>query len=438
MSLPTTNGSRKAAARPAEAERRAILDRYRRHVNSGLAKLAELMDLPIEARSAGSQIVDLEGHAYLDCGGYGVFILGHRHPAVIEAARAQLERHPLSSRVLLNAELAGAAERLASVTPPGLDYVCFTNSGAEAVEAGLKIARLNGRTRFIATDGGFHGKTLGALSVTGRPRYRTPFQDLLLEVAFVPFGDPDALERRLRLDGERAAVILEPVQGEGGVVVPPDGYLSDLRRLCDRYGAFLILDEIQTGLGRLGWWWGADREGVAPDVMLVGKGLSGGAVPVGAAVATAAAFAPLNRDPLLHASTFAGNPLAMAAAQAAIGAIEGEGIVDRARTLGADLLGALRRILGAGCPECVRDVRGLGLLIGIEFETEDLGGEFILELLRHRVVVSTSLNAGRVVRLTPPAILTTAERRWLLDAVEAAAQALRRISASTSTGPRRD
>ncbi len=177
---------------------------------------------------------------------------------------------------MLNPELANAAASLAAVAPDPLTYVGFTNSGAEATELGIKLARLNGKSKLIAMTGGFHGKTLGALSVTGRRQYQDPFMPLLPDVHFIPYGDSSALHDILSQVGNQAGVILEPVQGEGGVIVPPAGYLREVFDLCRQHGAFLILDEIQTGLGRLGVWWGANREDITPDVMLVGKGLSGG------------------------------------------------------------------------------------------------------------------------------------------------------------------
>ncbi len=407
------------------ALRDAVLRQYQRHVNTGLAKLAKVAGLPVETRSDGCFVFDQDGEPYLDCGGYSVFLLGHRHPRVVEAVRAQLDRHPLTTRVLLNAEMAQAAEALTARAPSGLDYVVFTNSGAEAVEAGIKLARLAGRNRLVSTTGGFHGKTMGALSVTGRPRYREAFQPLLPDVEFVPYGDVDAMSAVLSSQGPRSAVILEPVQGESGVVIPPEGYLRDVRQLCSERGALLILDEIQTGLGRLGSWWGADRDQVSPDILLVGKALGGGVMPVGAALAGAATFAGLNRDPFLHTSTFAGNPLAMAAAASAIAAIEEEGIVERARVLGESILRELRRLLFAGCPDLVADVRGTGLLIGVEFREEHVAGDFIHELLRRKVILANSLNAFSVARLTPPAIMTDAECRLLFDAVEDVAVTLK-------------
>jgi putrescine aminotransferase len=410
----------------ASTDRAAVLQHYHRHVNSGLAKLAKVANLPLEVRSEGCLVFDREGEAYLDCGGYSVFLLGHRHPGVVDAVRAQLDRHPLATRVLLSAELGRAAASLAECSPPGLDYVLFTNSGAEAVEAGIKLARLSGKTRIISTIGGFHGKTMGALSVTGRPRYREPFEPLLADIEFVPYGDAEALETMLAREGRRSCVILEPVQGENGVVIPAEGYIREVRRLCDVNGAFLILDEIQTGLGRLGSWWGADREGVIPDILLAGKALGGGVMPVGAAVANAAAFARLNRDPFLHTSTFAGNPLAMVAVEAAIAAIRRGGIVARAKALGERILKELRQILLAACPGLIVEVRGVGLLLGIEFRQEHVAGDFIHEMLRGKVILANSLNAFHVARLTPPAIMTEADCQWLLRATKDAAQTLER------------
>jgi len=408
-------------ASPAIDAREAVLRRYREHVNRGFGSLASVLGLPTGVRSSGCYVFDEQDQAYLDCGGYGVFLHGHGHPLVVEAVRAQLERHPLATHGFLNPELAGAAERLAEVTPTGLDYITFTNSGAEATELAIKLARINGKRRLIAMHGGFHGKTMGALSVNGRPVYKQPFMPLLPDVTFVAFGDAQALDDALRASADGAAVIMEPIQAEGGVNIPPDGYLKEAERLCRLHGALLVFDEIQTGLGRVGTWWAADREQVSPDILLVGKGLSGGVVAVGAVAATAAVFEPLNADPFLHSSTFGGNPLAAAAARAAIEAIERDSLVTRAAELGDRLLPELTAIANQTCPHIVRDVRGRGLLLGIEFVSEAMAGDFVLRLLQERVVVSHSLNAHRVVRLTPPAILSDPDCRRLLNAFERAA-----------------
>jgi putrescine aminotransferase len=227
-----TRSTPPAVHTPAPSQRDTVLRRYSRHVNASLASLSRLLAAPVELRSAGTKVYGDDGKTYLDCGGFGVFLLGHCHPRVVAAVRRQLETHPLSTRLFLNAQLAEAAEALAAVTPPGLDHVFLTGSGAEATELGLKLARLAGKTRVVAMDGGFHGKTLGAVSVTGRAQYRDPFAPLLPDVSFVPFDDPDALATALAVDGRRTAVVLEPVQAEGGVRVPRPGYLREVRRQC--------------------------------------------------------------------------------------------------------------------------------------------------------------------------------------------------------------
>lgn len=407
----------------ASSDRDRVLDRYAKHVNTGLASLARLVAAPVETGAAGSTVHGSDGHSYLDCGGFGVFLLGHCHPGVVAAVRAQLERNPLATRLFLNPELAQAAEDLAGITPPGLDYVFLTNSGAEATELSLKLARLAGKTRLIAMERGFHGKTLGALSVTGRPQYRDPFQPLLPQVDFVPFGDVEALRAALTSD---SVVVLEPVQAEGGVRLPPAGYLEAVRQATAAVGAVLILDEIQSGMGRLGSWWGADLAGIVPDLLLSGKILGGGVMPVGAVIGGAAMFAPLNADPLLHSSTFAGSPLAAAAVSATIASIKAEGLIERARELGPLVQQLAVDAVTTHCRHLVTEVRGQGLLVGVDFVTPEAATEFLIGLLDERVIPSYSLNSSNVLRLTPPAILDSAELDWLARALHGAARHLAR------------
>ena len=401
---------------------RSVVDDYRRHVSRGRARLAELTGGQVEVSSSGSTVTDAAGRDYLDCGGYGVFLLGHRHPAVVAAVVDQVQRHPMATRLMLEPTVARAAATLASVAPAGLEYVHFVNSGAEATEAAIKLARAHGKRALVSTKGGFHGKTMGALGLTANELYQASFRPLLPSVSHVPFGDVGALGALLARTPD-ACVVVEPVQGEGGVVVPPAGYLTSVAALCAEHGALLVLDEVQTGLGRLGTWWGADRDGVTPDVLLVGKGLSGGVVPVAAMVATAAAYKPFSDDPFLHTSTFAGSPIAMAAATAAVTTIRDEGLVDRARELGARLL---RDLPAAVAPlgDRVIDVRGAGLLLGVEFADPGLALDLVLDLLDRGLLVNHSLNAHRVVRLTPPAVLTDAEADRVLETIAAAASAL--------------
>jgi len=386
-----------------------VVTRTRKHLSSGRASLARLMGSVVEVRSEGPWVIDADGRRYLDFGGYGVFILGHCHPAVVAAVQHQVATHPLATRTLLEPVIAEAAEALAAIAPPGLDHVHFVNSGTEATEAALKLARAHGHHRLITTVNGFHGKTLGSLSVTAKDTYQEPFQPLLPDVLAVPFGDAAAMEAAVAERGAQGCVIVEPIQGEGGVVIPPPGYLTAVARSCARHGAFLIIDEIQTGLGRLGSWWGVDDEGVVPDVLLVGKGLSGGIIPVAAMLVGEDRYGPFNRDPFLHSSTFGGSPLAGAAALAAVRAMSDEDIPRRAARLGEALISGVRARVAAHGGGLIHEVRGRGLLIGIEMAQQRHLGELALALIDRGVLVSHSLNASRVIRLTPPAILTEAQ-----------------------------
>jgi putrescine aminotransferase len=227
-------------------------------------------------------------------------------------------------------------------------------------------------------------------------------------------------------------VLLEPVQAEGGVRLPPAGYLRQVRQLCDEAGALLILDEIQSGMGRLGAWWGADLGGISPDVLLAGKVLGGGVMPVGGVVATAKVFAPLNADPLLHSSTFAGSPLAAAAVTATIGVLREEGLVERADWLGRIVLDLAREAVFARCPGLVTEVRGTGLLIGIDFVSAEAATEFLIAMLDEQVIPSYSLNSSNVLRLTPPALLDTRDLDWLARALTVAATHVGRTFAAAS------
>jgi putrescine aminotransferase len=420
-------------AGPVDAvDRQVVLDRYSRHVNRTLATLASMINAPVEVRSEGTRIWDEQGESWLDCGGFGVFLLGRRHPRVVEAVRHQLDRHPLASRLFPDACLAEAAATLASVTPGDLDRVFLTNSGAEAVDLGLKIARLNGRNRVVAMHGGFHGKTLGAVSVTGRAQYRDPFEPLLPGVEFIAYGDVDALDRALAFDAARTVVVLEPVQAEGGVILPPGGYLTAVRDRCRRSGALMMVDEIQTGLGRLGHWWGCDAEAVVPDILLAGKILGGGVMPVGAVVTTGELFRPLDDDPLLHSSTFAGNPLAATAVTATIQTIRDEDLVERSRILGARVQAIVADGLHAECPDVVREVRGRGLLVGVEFISGDLSVEFLMALVEQRIMPSHSLNSHNVLRLTPSALLSDEDLGWLEAGVKNAAAGVGAVTRSAA------
>ena len=383
-----------------------VIDKYSRHINPHLAKLMAFAGFGVEMRGEGCYLYDHEGRKFLDClGGYGTFSVGHRHPKVIEAVQSQLGNIALSGKAFFSKNAADLAEKLAQVTPEGLEFSFFCNSGAEAVEAALKFAKgSTGRAKIISTTESFHGKTLGALSTMGRAKYRKGFEPLLPGVVFVPFGDSEAAVAEI--DDQTACMIVEPIQGEGGIIVPPDGYLRDLRRACDKHGVILIFDEVQTGLGRTGKMFACEHDGVSPDIMTLAKALGGGVMPLGAIVGTEAIWdAVYSQNPLSHTSTFGGNPLACAAGLAGIEVIQEEGLVQRSEVLGVQLKDGLQEVANKHS-NWVKEVRGRGLMVGFEFQEDEVGELVVAQLLKYGVCVAYALNNPRVLRLEPPLIIS--------------------------------
>ncbi len=407
-----------------------VFENYKNFINPPLARVMKLSGSPVEVRASGCTIWDQNGKAYLDfAGGYGVFTLGHSHPRVIAAVREQMERMSLSGKTMFNPVLGLAAKRLAQIAPGDLQLSFWCNSGTEALEGAIKLARAaTGRAKIVATHDAYHGKTLGALSISGREAFQTPFVPLLSDVAHVRFGDAAALDDALR---DAAAFVVEPVQGEGGVNVPPLGYLRAVREACDRAGALFIADEVQTGLGRCGYLFACERDEVVPDVMTLAKGLSGGIVPVGAFIARPDVWnRAYAKQPLVHTSTFGGSEIACAAAMAAIDVLVDDDLVANARARGEQLLDGARAI-ALEYPQVIREVRGLGLLVGVELTNEGYGGWIIPEMLKAGVTAAWTLNQQRVIRLEPPLIVTEGEvdlaLRALSAGVSAAAQKLGRL-----------
>ena len=396
------------------------VSRYEKYVNPGMVQLLKFMGLEsVEEEAEGCFVTDIDGVRYLDClGGPGVFTTGHRHPRIIAALKAQADKMPLSSHILMDPVMAELAERVAQITPGDLQYSFFCNSGAEAVEGALKAARMHtGRPGYVACHGAFHGKTFGALSASGRDVYKTPFLPLVPGFAHVPFDDPDALSAAV--DETTAAVILEPIQCEGGIRVPSDGYLTAAREICDRAGALLIIDEIQTGLGRTGRMWACDWDAVTPDIITLGKAIGGGVMPMGAFVARPAIWDIFAENPYIHTSTFGGNPLACAVALESLRVLEDEDLVSCCAQRGDQLL-AGARALGEEFPDLVTDVRGRGLLVGIEFPDSDIGGLVISGLVQHKILSAFSMNNPEVLRLEPPAVITELQIAQVIEALRAA------------------
>ena len=351
----------------------------------------------------GTQVVDADGRTYLDLiAGIAVNALGHAHPAVVEAVTRQVSTLGHTSNLVINAPAVELAERLLALDGrPGRVFFC--NSGAEACETVFKIGRRTGRPGFVTAHGAFHGRTAGALSLTGQPAKREPFAPLLPSVSYVPYGDTGAL--RAAITADTAAVLLEPIQGEGGVVPAPAGYLAAAQRAAREGGALSALDEVQTGIGRTGAWYFYQHDGLQPDVVTLAKGLGGG-LPIGACMAFGAAADLLT--PGQHGSTFGGNPISCAAALAVIDTIEAEGLLARARILGQRLATALTAL---GHP-LVAEVRGRGLLIGLVL-TRPLAGPVELALRERGVLVNAV--APDVIRIAPALVLTDAEADQFLE-----------------------
>jgi acetylornithine aminotransferase len=347
-------------------------------------------------RGEGAHVWDVDGKEYLDLlGGIAVNALGHAHPALVDAVTTQLSTLGHVSNFFASVPQVELAETLLELlgVAPGGGKVFFTNSGTEANEAAFKLTRRTGRTHVVAAEGGFHGRTMGALALTSKAAYREPFAPLPGDVTFVPYGDADALAAAVT--DETAAILLEPIQGEAGVVVPPEGYLAAARAIATEHGALLWLDEIQTGMGRTGRWFAHQSTGVTPDIVTVAKGLAGG-FPIGACIGLGEAGQLL--QPGNHGTTFGGNPVAAAAALAVIGTIESEGLLEHVTVLGQKLRDGL-----AADPR-VTEVRGEGLLIGLDLAADRSADVAAVALERGFIVNNPT--PGRI-RLAPPLVLTS-------------------------------
>jgi acetylornithine aminotransferase len=369
------------------------------------------------AKGEGVRVWDVDGKEYVDLlGGIAVNALGHAHPALVAAVTAQMQTLGHISNFFASAPQVELAERLCSMVGPSVGSadtrVFFTNSGAEANEAALKITRRTGRTHIVATEGAFHGRTMGALALTAKEAYRAPFEPLPGEVTFVPYGDSEALAAAVT--DQTAAVIIEPVQGEAGVIVPPRDYLAQARHITAAHGALLWLDEIQTGIGRTGTWLAHQNDELCdplsspPDIVTLAKGLAGG-IPIGACVATGKAATLL--QPGNHGTTFGGNPIAAAAALAVLDTIEKDGLLDEVVAVGEQLRAGL-----AAEPR-ITEVRGEGLLIGVDLAPGLDSAAVATAALAHGFIVNNP--TPERLRFAPPLVLTRADVALFLDALPA-------------------
>lgn len=373
---------------------------YRKSVTEGGGYAA------IEWSGKGSYFEDIAGRRFIDClGGYGIYSAGINHPKIVRAVKSQLDRMPLSSQELLDPLRGALAELLGELAPGDLQCCFFINNGTDAIEGAMKLARLyTGKPGFISCVRGFHGKSYGALSLMGKGEYRLAFEPLLQDVYFVPFGDADAVEAELgkaeAVGMAIAGVVVEPVQGEAGAIVPPDDYWPRLREICTRHGVLLIADEVQTGMGRTGKMFAVEHWDVAPDILCLGKALGGGVMPLSAFISTPEIWRVLEANPFIHSSTFGGNPLACAAGIAAVNVTLEEDLPGQAAATGEYMLGELRK-LQKRFHNHLRHVHGLGLLIGLEFLDTELGYAVASGLFRRGVLVAGTLLNAKTLRIEP-------------------------------------
>jgi putrescine aminotransferase len=387
------------------------VEAYERHVNRGFIGYRKAVTeagqyAALEWSGQGSILRDLLGREYIDClGGYGIFSAGVNHPKILRAIASQMERMALNSQELLEPWRAGLARLLAMVTPGDLANTFFINNGTDAIEGAIKLARLHTRRNlFISTLGGFHGKSMGSLSLMGKASFREPFAEGLQDVRFVPYGDADALEAELskaeQVGTPVAGFVVEPVQGEAGGVVPPADYLPRARELCTRYGALLIADEIQTGMGRTGALWGVDHTATVPDIMCLGKSIGGGIMPLSAFIAPPEIWEVMIPNPIIHSTTFGGNPMACAAGIAAIQVTLEEDLPGQAAMKGEFLLRELATLRNK-YPQVLTGVQGKGLLIGMEFPTDEAGFRCAAGLFKRGVLVAGTYAKARTIRIEP-------------------------------------
>ena len=348
-------------------------------------------------KGVGAHIWDIDGKEYIDCmGGYGVALVGHQNQRVNNAIKKQLDKIITVHSSLYNKTREEFLKMLIGLAPKGLTQVHLNNSGAEAIEAAIKFARkFTGKKGMIAMKGSYHGKSFGALSLTFSPKYRKPFEPLVEKVSFASFGDIESL--RSVIDDDTAFVILEPIQGESGIIVAPEGFLQEVRKLCNEKGILLIFDEIQAGLGRTGRLWACDHWNTAPDILCLAKGIAGG-VPMGATLVRPDILASMNKGE--HSSTFGGNPISCAAGIAALKALTEDGLIENSEKMGKIFRDGLEKLKEKHT--MIREIRGKGLMIGIEmkFEIKDI----LMELIKEGILM---LYSGRnILRILPPLVIS--------------------------------
>jgi putrescine aminotransferase len=412
---------------PDERQRviRESVEYWNEHVNSGFLQYRKSVSTDytaVEWEDEGAVFRDVNGKEFIDMlGGFGIYVVGHRNPKVLKAVTDQLQKQAIHSQELIDPLRTYLAKLVSQITPGDLTFSFFTNSGTESIEGCLKMAMLTtGRRKLVGTIGAFHGKSLGSLGGTSKAFFREPFLPLL-NWTHVPFGDVDSLAMILKsgdFTGDRvAAVVIEPIQGEGGIVVAPPGYLKAARDLCDQYGAMLIFDEVQSGMGRTGKMCCCEHDGVTPDLMALGKGFGGGVMPIGAVVGTPKTWQKYIENPFLHTTTFGGNPVCCAAAIATIHVLLQDDLPRQAAEKGEYLLKQMNA-LAARYPKVMKLARGRGLMLGMEFTDNDLGYQVASALFARQILISGTYINARVLRVEPALTIERAQLDKFLGALE--------------------
>nr|WP_303244416.1 putrescine aminotransferase [uncultured Cellulosilyticum sp.] len=379
--------------------------KYRKSVSTNAAV--------VEWTDEGSYCEGLYGEKFIDClGGFGIYTCGHRNEEILDTVKAQLDHQALHSQELLDPLRGYLAKAVADITPGDLRHCFFTNGGAEAVEMALKLARIaTGGRWYISTVGAFHGKSMGAISMGGKGTYRTPYTPMVQQVQHVEYGNAEDMRKAIRnliAVGEKvAAVILEPIQGEAGVIVPPEGYLKEVRAICDEYGVALIFDEIQCGMGRTGTMWRCEAEGVTPDIMTFGKAFGGGIMPITGIICTPPMWTQelIDNPWLLGSPTFGGNPVCCSAAIATIKYMLENDIPGQCKEKGDYLKAGLQK-LAEKYPTLIEDVRGVGLMLAVEFVKCEVGYSVAKGLFARRVMTAGTLVNAKCIRFEPAAVIT--------------------------------
>lgn len=397
-----------------------LFESYGRLINPAYPSFLNKLGLnKIAAGAQGATITDSQGKTYIDCvGGYGLFNLGHNNPDIIESLMDQLKEQQLLTKPLISEIQVRLAECIEKITPGELSCSFILNSGSEAIDCAIKLVRLHrGGKTIITAQKSFHGHTFGALTASGIPSFKRAFQPLLPGFISVPFGDIEALEQSITAD--TGAVLIEPIQHEAGILLPPDGYLQKVRKLCDEHGLIMILDEIKTGFGKTGRMFACEHYNVVPDILVLGKSLGGGLIPTGAVVAKNLLWKRFGLSFPMSASSFAGNVLACRAGLSTIRYIQQGNLLADCAEKGKMLLRSFRDYVSE-YPNILRSADGLGLLIGIETQSGKIALELAKEMIRQGIIVVPAFGNSSVLMVEPPLVISFQQIRAVVDSFAAA------------------